>query len=118
MPGVRLTLSISNVRNRWARSGDIRDVISISKLILQDDGHDEIAQIIRSLNKYGCNRVTYLSNRDAIAYRILCITNPVLTNVLRGGNLRRSCTQPIRIIFAHATFKTTIVHRELEESIV
>jgi hypothetical protein len=37
-------------RQVWAQSGDIRDVISISKLILQDDGHEEIAQIIRSLN--------------------------------------------------------------------
>jgi hypothetical protein len=46
-------------RQVWAQSGDIRDVISISKLILQDDGHEEIAQIIRSLNKYGCNRVMY-----------------------------------------------------------
>ncbi|MGA9151536.1 MAG: hypothetical protein WBZ36_13245, partial [Candidatus Nitrosopolaris sp.] len=50
-PKLSEDIAIMIGRQVWAQSGDIRDVISISKLILQDDGHEEIGQIIRSLNK-------------------------------------------------------------------
>ena len=33
--------------------GDIRDVISVSKLIRKNDGPDEIAEIISTFRKYG-----------------------------------------------------------------
>ncbi|MFY9798483.1 MAG: hypothetical protein WAK17_01395 [Candidatus Nitrosopolaris sp.] len=64
-------------RQVWAQSGDIRDVISISKLIRQDDGHEEIAQIIRSLNKYGCNRVMYYLYQAGKCYRLQYDACPV-----------------------------------------
>ena len=37
----------------WAQSGDIREVISVSKLIRMNDGHHEIKQIIQTMIKYG-----------------------------------------------------------------
>jgi hypothetical protein len=37
--------------------GDIRDVISLSKLVKKYDGPDEIAEIIKTLAKYGGERV-------------------------------------------------------------
>jgi hypothetical protein len=37
----------------WDTSKDVRDVISISKLIRRDDGPEEIQTIIRTLVKYG-----------------------------------------------------------------
>ena len=37
----------------WKEEGDIRDVISVSKLVKKDDGPDEILQIIRTMVKYG-----------------------------------------------------------------
>jgi hypothetical protein len=36
-------------------SKDIRDVISISKLIRRNDGHEEIEHMIRTMKKYGGN---------------------------------------------------------------
>jgi hypothetical protein len=39
-----------------------------SSKILQDDGHEEIAQIIRSLNKYGCKSdVLSLSSKQMLS---------------------------------------------------
>jgi replication-associated recombination protein RarA len=37
----------------WKQQGDIRDVISISKLVQKNDGPEEIAEIMATLNKYG-----------------------------------------------------------------
>jgi hypothetical protein len=37
----------------WESKGDVRDIISISKLLREDDGPDEIEQIIKTLTKYG-----------------------------------------------------------------
>ena len=39
--------------NVWNRGGDIRDVISIGRLLKQNDGPDEIASIIATISKYG-----------------------------------------------------------------
>jgi hypothetical protein len=37
----------------WKTSKDVRDVVSLSKLIRKDDGPDEIEAIMRALTKYG-----------------------------------------------------------------
>ena len=37
----------------WKHKGDVGDVISISKLIRKNDGPQEIAEIMATLNKYG-----------------------------------------------------------------
>ena len=37
----------------WESQGDIRDVISVSKLVKKDDEPEEIAEIINTLAKYG-----------------------------------------------------------------
>ena len=36
----------------WKSQGDIRDVISVSKLVKKDDGPEDIAEIINTLAKY------------------------------------------------------------------
>jgi len=37
----------------WKQQGDIRDVISMSKLVKKHNGPSEIAEIIKTLEKYG-----------------------------------------------------------------
>jgi len=37
----------------WEQQGDIRDVISLSRLVKKHDGPCEIAEIIKTLAKYG-----------------------------------------------------------------
>ena len=37
----------------WKQEGDIRDVISVSKLVKKNDGPEQIAEIIGTLTKYG-----------------------------------------------------------------
>ena len=37
----------------WEQQGDIRDVISISKLVKKNDGPNEIAEIINTMKRYG-----------------------------------------------------------------
>ena len=37
----------------WEQQGDVRDVISLSKLVKKDDGPGEIAEIIKTFRKYG-----------------------------------------------------------------
>ena len=37
----------------WKNGGDIRDVISIGKLVRKSDGPQEIGQIIKTMMKYG-----------------------------------------------------------------
>jgi MoxR-like ATPase len=40
----------------WDRKGDIRDVISIGKLVRKNDGPEEVQQILRTMTKYGNER--------------------------------------------------------------
>ncbi|HYA83873.1 MAG TPA: hypothetical protein VEH06_10555, partial [Candidatus Bathyarchaeia archaeon] len=37
----------------WDQKGDIRDVISIGKLVRKSDGPEEVEQIISTMTKYG-----------------------------------------------------------------
>ncbi|MGC2682977.1 MAG: AAA family ATPase [Candidatus Nitrosopolaris sp.] len=37
----------------WDERGDIRDVISIGKLVRKNDGPEEVEHILRTMNKYG-----------------------------------------------------------------
>jgi MoxR-like ATPase len=37
----------------WGQRGDIRDVISIGKLVRKNDGPEEVEQILRTITKYG-----------------------------------------------------------------
>jgi len=39
--------------NVWKNGGDIRDCISIGKLVRKNDGPDEISGIISTIFKYG-----------------------------------------------------------------
>jgi len=39
--------------NVWKNGGDTRDCISIGKLVRKNDGHEEIAEIIGTITKYG-----------------------------------------------------------------
>jgi c-di-GMP-related signal transduction protein len=45
----------------WDQRGDIRDVISIGKLIRKNDGPEEVERILATIIKYGTNN--YRSNR-------------------------------------------------------
>jgi hypothetical protein len=42
----------------WDQGGDIRDVISIGKLVRKNDGPEEVEQIVSTMTKYG----VYLSS--------------------------------------------------------
>jgi DNA polymerase III delta prime subunit len=48
------------VKAVWDQGGDIRDVISIGKLVRKNDGPEEVEQILATINKYGLNN--YHSN--------------------------------------------------------
>ena len=37
----------------WRQRGDIRDVISIGKLVRKSDGPEEVEQILSTMTKYG-----------------------------------------------------------------
>jgi hypothetical protein len=37
----------------WDEAGDIRDVISIGKLVRKNDGPEEVEQIVSTMSKYG-----------------------------------------------------------------
>jgi hypothetical protein len=37
----------------WDQKGDIRDVISIGKLVRKNDGPEEVEQILSTMTKYG-----------------------------------------------------------------
>jgi hypothetical protein len=39
----------------WDQMGDIRDVISIGKLVRKNDGPEEVEQILSTMTKYGQN---------------------------------------------------------------
>ncbi|MFZ0513288.1 MAG: hypothetical protein WAM14_16895 [Candidatus Nitrosopolaris sp.] len=40
----------------WEQRGDIRDVISIGKLVRKNDGPEEVEQILSTMIKYGNER--------------------------------------------------------------
>jgi hypothetical protein len=40
----------------WDQRGDIRDVISIGKLVRKNDGPEEVDQILSTMIKYGNER--------------------------------------------------------------
>jgi hypothetical protein len=48
-------LRIANVIAKavWDQRGDIRDVISIGKLVRKNDGPEEVEQILSTMMKYG-----------------------------------------------------------------
>jgi hypothetical protein len=48
-------LKIANVIGKavWDQKGDIRDVISIGKLVRKNDGPEEVEQILSTMTKYG-----------------------------------------------------------------
>ncbi len=50
-------LKISHVilKAVWDNRGDIRDVISIGKLVRKNDGPEEVEQILSTMTKYGRN---------------------------------------------------------------
>jgi hypothetical protein len=39
----------------WDQKGDIRDVISIGRLVRKNDGAEEVEQILSTMTKYGRN---------------------------------------------------------------
>ena len=47
----------------WKNGGDIRDVLSIGKLVKKNDGPEEIAQIIDTMMKYGVGGEQHIINR-------------------------------------------------------
>ena len=51
-------LKIASVIGRavWDQGGDIRDVISIGKLVRKNDGPDEVEQILSTMTKCGNER--------------------------------------------------------------
>ena len=48
----------------WRQRGDIRDVISIGKLVRKNDGPEEVEQILSTMTKYGEINDNY-SNRTS-----------------------------------------------------
>jgi MoxR-like ATPase len=52
----------------WDQSGDIRDVISIGKLVRKNDGSEKVEQILATIIKYGPNK--YHSNSISGAGRV------------------------------------------------
>jgi DNA polymerase III delta prime subunit len=42
--------------NVWKNEGDIRDVISIGKLVRKSDGPEQIQLIIKTMSKYGMEK--------------------------------------------------------------
>ena len=42
----------------WDQGGNIRDAISIGKLVRKNDGPDEIEQIVNTMDKYGSELVS------------------------------------------------------------
>jgi hypothetical protein len=42
--------------NVWKNEGDIRDVISIGKLVRKSDGPEQIELIIKTMSKYGMEK--------------------------------------------------------------
>lgn len=37
----------------WKSKGDVRDIISVAKLVYDEDGPGEIQQIMKTFSKYG-----------------------------------------------------------------
>jgi hypothetical protein len=57
----------------YKSQGDIRDVISIGKLVRRNDGPDEIEQILSTIIKYGNERIL---NRTVVLYSLLAVILP------------------------------------------
>jgi len=53
--GTRRHLGISHIIGKavWEQRGDIRDVISIGKLVRKNDGPAEVESILSTMVKYG-----------------------------------------------------------------
>jgi c-di-GMP-related signal transduction protein len=49
----KLKISSAIGKAVWDQGGDIRDVISIGKLVRKNDGPEEIEQMISTMIKYG-----------------------------------------------------------------
>jgi len=59
--------------NVWKNGGDIRDVISIGKLVKKSDGPEQIEMIIDTMSKYG--RRSYVrDDENSARLRMLCWT--------------------------------------------
>jgi hypothetical protein len=59
--GCQRELKIASVIGKtvWTEGGDIRDVISIGKLVRKNDGPEEVDQILGTMIKYGVHVVSY-----------------------------------------------------------
>jgi hypothetical protein len=53
LPKLRYNLARYIGANVWKNRGDIRDVISIGKLVRKSDGPEQIGLIIKTMMKYG-----------------------------------------------------------------
>ena len=49
----------------WDQRGDIRDVISIGKLVRKNDGPEEVEQILSTMTKYGQNYNNVIAHLEA-----------------------------------------------------
>ena len=56
-PKLSQETALTIAEGTWEQQGDIRDVISLSKLVTKHDGPGEIAEIIKTLAKYGQPRL-------------------------------------------------------------
>jgi hypothetical protein len=53
LPKLSSSLAYYIGANVWNSGGDIRDVISIGKLVRKSDGPEQIEMIIETMSKYG-----------------------------------------------------------------
>jgi hypothetical protein len=53
----------------WNQRGDIRDVISIGKLVRKNDGPKEVEQILSTMTKYGRNNNGNSTSGAGLEYR-------------------------------------------------
>ena len=53
LPKLSFSLARYIGANVWKNGGDIRDVVSIGKLVKKSDGPDEIELIMKTITKYG-----------------------------------------------------------------
>jgi hypothetical protein len=53
----------------WEQRGDIRDVISIGKLVRKNDGPKEVEQILSTMTKYGRNNNGNSTSGAGLEYR-------------------------------------------------
>jgi hypothetical protein len=53
LPKLSSSLARCIAANVWKNKGDIRDVISIGKLVRKSDGPEQIGLIMQTMSKYG-----------------------------------------------------------------